>query len=364
MKLQVTQENLSRALNAVARVATTRNALPILANVLLKTVDNRLVVAATNLDVAITETIGAKVTEPGALTVPARLMQDFVASLPSGTVDLSTDNFKLNLSLDQYTSTINGVPADEYPVMPALQAGKTIKLDNTVLKQALQQTVFAASSDDTRPVLTGVYMHTLDGNIYLAATDSYRLAERQLVASKDLAQLIIPASSLQDVLRILSDHSDSETTITFDEQQVRFQIGDVEIITRLIDGNYPDYRKLLPKKFAVTALVSKAELTSITKIASLFAREAAGSIQIKISEKDKSLGVRSVASQLGENNSQIKGQVTGTGTVTLNSRYLLDALGVTRGDKVEFCMNGKLEPCIVRDPDQSGYAQVVMPVKS
>lgn len=364
MKLQVTQENLSRALNAVARVATSRNALPILANVLLKTVDNRLVVAATNLDVAITETIGAKINEEGSLTVPARLMQDFVNSLPAGSVELLSDDFKLHLSADQYTSTINGISAEEYPVMPALQVGKSVTVDNQVLKQSLQQTVFAASSDDTRPVLTGVYMHSFEGKIYLVATDSYRLAERQLLASKDLAQLIVPASSMADVLRILSDHNEAETSITFDEQQVRFQIGDVEVITRLIDGNYPDYRKLLPKKFAATANVSRSELTSITKIASLFAREAAGSIQIGISEKEGGLNVRSVASQLGENNSEIKGKVTGDGVVTLNSRYLLDALNALSGDQVEFCMNGKLEAVVLRDPAQTGYLQIIMPVKS
>lgn len=364
MKLQVTQENLNRALSAVARVASSRNSLPILANVLLKTVDNRLVVAATNLDIAITETIGAKITEEGSLTVPARLVQDFVSNLPSGVVDLVSEDFKLHISSGNYTSTVNGVSAEEYPVMPALQAGSSINLPSLDLKKALQQTVFAASSDDTRPVLTAVFMHTHEGSLYIVATDSYRLAERKLIETKTAVSVLVPASSFQELLRILSDHTAEEAIMTFDEQQVRFSVGDAEVITRLIDGNYPEYRRLIPADFSTSAEVIKSELTNVTKIASLFAREAAGSIQLNIDEKTNTLSVKSVASQLGENNSAIDATVTGSGMVTLNSRYLLDALAAVSGERVAFCMNGKLEPCLVRDLENAGITQIVMPVKS
>jgi len=157
MKLQVTQENLSKALSTVARVANTRNTLPILGNVLLRTVDNRLSVAATNLDIAITHYIGSKVSEEGAITVPARLMQDFVSSLPSGVIELELDENKLHIVTDQYKSTINGVSAEDFPVMPAISGGTSWQIPTSVFKKGLQQTVLAASSDEARPVLTGVF---------------------------------------------------------------------------------------------------------------------------------------------------------------------------------------------------------------
>src|SRR5690242_6205294 len=185
MKLQVTQENLNKALGTVARVANARGTLPVLANVLIKTVNNRLSIAATNLDIAITHYIGAKVTEDGAITVPARLMQDFVSSLPASVIDLKLDDYKLNIATEQYQSVINGVSAEEFPVMPAITEGKKWTIPAVVLKKSLQQVVIAASSDEARPVLTGVYMHTTGGKLYMAATDSYRLAEKELIKTKD-----------------------------------------------------------------------------------------------------------------------------------------------------------------------------------
>src|SRR6185436_17796209 len=169
MKLQVTQENLNKALGTVARVANTRGTLPVLANVLIKTVNNRLSIAATNLDIAITHYIGAKVSEEGAITVPARLMQDFVSSLPSGVIDLKLDDYKLNIASDQYQSVITGVSAEEFPVMPAITKGKTWNVPAPELKKSLQQVIIAASTDETRPVLTGVYLHTIEGKLYMAA---------------------------------------------------------------------------------------------------------------------------------------------------------------------------------------------------
>src|SRR5882757_4666734 len=176
MNLQVTQENLNRALGTVARVANTRGTLPVLANVLIKTTSNRLSLSATNLDIAITHYIGGKVAEEGSITVPARLMQDFIGSLPNGVIDLELDETKLKISTDQYQSTVNGIMADDFPVMPAISKGKSWSVNGGLFKKGLQQVVFAASSDESRPVLTGVRIQCSNGKLYLAATDSYRLA--------------------------------------------------------------------------------------------------------------------------------------------------------------------------------------------
>src|SRR4051812_1744787 len=205
MKLQVTQANLSKALSTVARIANSRNPLPILSNVLLKTENNRLSIAATNLDIGITHFIGSKIEAEGAITVPARLMQDFVSSLPDSVLNLELTDNKLHIATDQYQSTINGIVADDFPVMPAIKEGVSWKSPAGEFKKALSRTVFSASADDARPVLNGVYFHSSGGRAVVVATDSYRLAENKLGKVSKTINFLVPANAAQDLLRIISD---------------------------------------------------------------------------------------------------------------------------------------------------------------
>jgi DNA polymerase III subunit beta len=363
MKLQVTRENLNKALNSVSRVANARGTLPILANVLIKTSNNRLSLSATNLDIAITHFIGAKVGQEGSITVPARLMQDFVGSLPDGVIELDLQDTKLHVTTEQYNSVVNGIAADEFPVMPAISEGKSWKIKGGLFKKSLQQVVFAASSDETRPVLTAVLLQTHNGKLYMAATDSYRLAEKHIGANEDEVRLLVPASSMQDLLRVLGD-DDNDVTVTHDDQQVLFQVGDIELVTRLVDGKYPDYKKLIPEKFATQATLKRSDLLNVTKVSSLFARESAGSVTIEVDESAGQLSIRSVASQLGENTATAPAKIKGSGSITLNSRYLLDALNAMSGDEVVFGFNGKLEATLLHDPASPDYKHIIMPLKS
>jgi len=364
MKLQVTQENLNKALNSVARIASSRSTLPILSNVLFKTVNNRLSVAATNLDIAVTHYIGAKVSSEGAITVPARLIQDFISNLPADVIDLELEDKKLHINSKMYNSIINGVSADEFPVMPAIDKGDKWKIDVEILRHSLQQVVVAASNDDARPVLTGVYFNSFEGKLYVVATDSYRLAEKLLMPAKNDTNILVPATAIQDLLRIIGDYS-GQVTISYDDQQVRFEAGDIELVARLIEGKYPDYRQLIPKKFATSITVEKSELTNITKVSALFARESAGSITMNVSEEKQDVSIHSVASQLGENTASAAAKVTGSGVVTVNSRYLLEALHVLDGDQVKCSFNGKLEPIVINTTaNNSNYLHIIMPLKS
>lgn len=364
MKLQLTQENLNKSLNNVARVAiSSRNPLPILNNVLLRTVDNRLTVSATNLEIAITEHVGAKVGAEGAITVPARLFQEYISSLPAGNIDLSVKENKLHISTGSYQSTINGIAADDFPVVPTIEKTNGWTINAKDLKKGLQQVIFAAANDETRPILTAVYLHTHKGHLYAVATDSYRLAEKRLIALKEDIGLLIPSTALQDLLRIIGDQ-DTDLTIYADTQQVLFSIGESELISRLVDGNYPDYRKLIPSSFAIKADVDRSEFLNVTKVASLFARESAGSIIIRFDEGNKSVSISSVASQLGENTSTISTKVDGEGDVSLNSRYLIDALGAFHSDTATFSCNGKVEACVLTSTDETDYLHIIMPLKS
>ena len=363
MKLQVTQENLAKALNNVARIAiSSRNPLPILSNILLKTVNNRLSISATNLEIAITEKIGSKIQTNGAVTVPARLMQEYVNSLPSGVLDLELEEHKLHISTEQYRSTINGIIADEYPVVPEIDKGVNWTLPAKECRD-LAKVVFAASSDETRPVLTGVLLQSQKGFLYAASTDSYRLAEKKLIKTSKEVSLLIPALAIQELLRILPEDVE-EIEVISDNQQVLFRAGELELVSRLIDSTYPDYRKLIPTNFATTATLDRNEFIAITKVSSLFARESAGSITIKVDESNKQISITSIASQLGENTSSAPAVIQGSGEVTLNSRYLLDVLNILNGKDVTFSFNGKLDPCVLTDSESNDSTYLVMPLKS
>ncbi len=363
MKLKVTQENLAKALNYVARVASTRSTLPILSNVLLTIQENQLSLAATNLDIAIRSHIGAQVQTEGSLTVPAKLLQEFVVGLPSGVIELEQDEFRLKITTDQYRSVINGVSAEEFPVMPAIEKGKEFIVSAPVLKQNLHGVLLAASNDESRPVLTGVLFQATEKSLYTASTDSYRLAEAKLMTTTEDISLLIPATALHDVQRIINDY-DGDVRVVYDDQQVQFLAGDVELVARLIDGKYPDYRKLIPSEFTTTATLARSELINIVKVTSLFARESAGSIVVSVDEASESVWIRAVASQLGENNATAKVVAVGSGSITLNSRYLLEALQVMNGKDVTIGVSGKLDPVRLSDPADDGYQHIIMPLKS
>lgn len=363
MKLQVTQANLSRALNTVARIANSRGSLPVLANILLKTENNRLKLVATNLDIAISQFVGTKIESEGSITVPARLTQEFVSNLPDGTVSLELELNKLHIRAEKYNSTINGIAADDFPVMPQVGNKASWKLPAAELKKALSKTVFSASNDDSRPILTGVYFNTSDGQISIAATDSYRLAESKLTTSKTSVDFLLPATAASELLRVIDD-STEDVVIDHDEQQVQFTSGDTTLVARLIEGTYPDYQKLIPSKFSTVAKLSRTEFLNIAKVSALFARESAGSITLNVSKDDSKVSINAVASQLGENTAEAEASVSADGEVTLNSRYLIEALGAYEAADIEFCFNGKLEPCVLRSPEQKDYLHLIMPLRS
>lgn len=366
MELIVTQENLTKALSTASRIASTKTQLPILGNILLRTNKNRLLVAATNLEIATSQYIGAKILKPGSITIPARLISEFISNLPKEPVELKVINNNLNIKCGKFSSIINGTIADDFPELPTINESSSISYNVKTedFKQAISQTIISSSSDSTRPVLTGVYWHSHEGQLVLAATDGYRLSERKLVDTKSEVSAIIPSQTMQEVIRTISD-SDEEIDILFDETQVRFRVGETEVISRLIDGNFPDYRQLIPKKSDTKIVISKDEFVRIVKIAGLFARESGGSITITADEEKKSLSIHSIASQLGENTSEADAQVKGDGQITLNSRYLNEALSIIEGENIEFGFSGKLSPCVIKSTDKNtNYYHIIMPLKS
>ena len=367
MEVTVTQENLSFALGNTSRIATNKAGLPILSNILLRTDGSRLLIASTNLEVASSHRIGAKVIKPGSITVPARLLSDFVQNLSKGQITLSATASKLHIKADNSSSTINGIDDDEFPELPVIDDKKAVSYAVAAddFKQSVTQTIIAASNDSTRPILTGIYWHSHNKHLYLAATDGYRLTERRIVGTASDVTAVIPTSTLQEVLRTLRDDM-SEIEILFDETQVTIRMAEVEITSRLIDGNFPDYRQLIPAKSDSTFTIKRSDFTRVIKIASLFARESGGGITVSLDTETSKLAIHSIASEIGENSSEVDVKSDGlSGSVSLNSRYLIDALNAVSSEEVTFGFSGKLAPCILAESvKEPVYKHIIMPLKS
>jgi len=305
----------------------------------------------------------------GSLTVPARLFAEFVSSLPHGNIELSATDSVLLVKSPNYESKINGIAADEFPLIPTVTSDPVLKMPAETLREALSQVVVAASADEARPVLAGVYLYTEDNNLFVVATDSYRLAEKRVELTSEPAKefsVIIPARTMQELVRLLGD-AEGEVELYLDENQVMFRIADIELVSRLIEGQFPNYRQIIPQSAETSFDIETAEFMRIVKVASLFARESAGSIKLEIKAEGE-VSIVSSDSEVGGNTSSAECDVAGNdGEISLNARYLADALSVMKAPAVTFAISGKLNPCVISPANEDGsedYLHIVMPLRT
>ena len=367
MEIEVLQDRLAKALNAVSRVAaSTKAGLPILSNVLLRAEDNQLTLTATNMEMATVQYVNAKAKKNGTITVPAKLLAEFVSNLPKDNVLITTKDDKLTISAGKYKSTINGILADDFPELPTIDEKEavTFKINVDIFKEAVNEVIIASSNDTTRPALTGVFFNTFEGSLYIAATDGYRLADKKFVDKvKSEIKAIVPTNALQEVIRSIADSMD-EIEILINDSQIRFRMGEIEITSKLIDASFPDYRQLIPKDNSNIIELDKAELIRMTKVAALFARDSGGSIVCEAKKDEGTFSISAVASELGENTAAMEANVKEDGKVVLNSRYLLDALNAAVEGKITFALSGKLAPVVIKNVKSDDYTHIIMPLKS
>ena len=366
MKIKVTQTKLSQALNNVSRIAISKATLPILNNVLIRVDNKRVSLITTNLDMAIIDFLPVSSSENGVVTVPAKLLAEFISNLPKDeTIEITSKDTKVTITAGKYSSTINGAAADDFPELPEINEDKavTYKIGVDEFKSSISQVLIAASNDLTRPALTGVYFNT-DGNcLAIAATDGYRLAEKQLIDKvKSEVSAIVPANSLHEVLRSITDDIE-EIEISFNEDLVRFRLGEVEIISKLIDASFPDYRKLIPKDCNIEATLNREELIRVTKLAALFARSVGGSIICETISPD-TFSVKSIANEFGENDSKIETTIKKAGKINLNSRFLLDALNALEEPEISFAFSDRIAPVLLKNKKTNKYTHIIMPLNS
>ena len=365
MEIEVTQEKLSKALNNVSRVAVGKVTLPILNNVLIRVEKNKISLVTTNLDMAVVDFLPVSESKDGTITVPARLLAEFISTLPKGeTIKLSSKDDKITISAGKYSSIINGTPADDFPELPEIDEKTAVvfKMGVEEFKNSINQVIIASSNDLTRPALTGVYFNTYDNILAVASTDGYRLAEKKIIKNvQSEINVIVPTATLQEVLRAINENME-EIEISFNEDLVRFRLGEVEIISKIIDASFPDYQKLIPKDNNIKITIDREELTRVTKLAALFARRSASGSIILETKKPNILSVRSVASELGENDSNLETEVTEEGKINLNSRFLLDALNVLDEKNITAEFANRISPIILKDKKSTDYTHIIMPL--
>jgi DNA polymerase-3 subunit beta len=376
MKISCLQENLAKGLATVGRAVATRSTLPVLSNILLETDAGRLRLAATNLEIGVNCWIGARVEEDGSCTVPARLLTEFVNSLPPGQIDMELveRTQTLNLKCARYEANIKGIAASEFPDVPTAQSigGKNnLHLDADAFRQMIDQVVFAAATDESRPILTGVLAKFHQGGLTLAAADGFRLSVTSADVGVDLDEalsVIVPARALSELSRIGTDQQDPiELIITPSRNQILFHLTDIDLVSQLIEGSFPDYNQIIPKAHSTRTLVSTQELLKAVKVAFLFARDAANIIRFNIVPGSEltpgQLIIAGTSAEFGDNVSELDASIQGDSVeIAFNARYMIDALSVAGTAEVALETSTPSSPGVIRPVGGGDFSCVIMPM--
>lgn len=372
MEIEVLAEKLSKALNNVSRIATSKVALPVLNNVLIKVKNKQVSLITTNLDMAIIDFLPVSSSKDGVITVPAKLLADFISALPKESkTKITVKDNKVAIKADKYSSVINGTPADDFPELPEIDEKKAVvfKMSTEEFKNGMEQVVVASSNDFNRPALTGVHFYTTDKALYTVATDGYRVAKKKLVKNvQSEIKVTIPAGTIQEVLRSINDEME-EIEISFNEDLIRFRLGEIEIVSKLIDAEYPNIDNFIPKSSDIELEASREELIRITKLASLFAKHGANDVITCEAKTPKTFSIHSIANEFGENDSTIETKVSKDGKISITSKYLLDALNVMDGEDIVIGFSESIDkitnmavPMILKNKGSDDYIHILMPV--
>lgn len=374
MRISCLQENLKRGLATVIPAVAGKSTLPVLSNVLLATDGGRLKLAATNLEIGITSWIGAKVEEEGAITIPAKLLSDVVGGLPNDRVTLTLDARTQTLRVEcaRFTSNIKGIEADDFPTIPtAADRDATVSLPPDLLREAIERVAFAAATDDSRPVLAGVLIRLRDSSATFAAADGFRLATRIIPLPLPVStayDCIVPARALSDLARIVGDsESPVRMTITPQGSQVLFHTEHAELVSRLIDGKFPDFERIIPARYTTRTVLDTAELAKAVKLASFFASASQQVVKLTI-ESGGDIGpgrliISANAAEVGDNTGEIDGMVVGEGgQIALNVKYLGEALAAMKTAQIALETQSAQSPGVFKPVGQEGYIHIIMPM--
>lgn len=375
MKLSCTQENLRTALSILERIAGKQSSLPILSNILLETEKGQLHLSATNLEIGVITSIGAKIEEDGRVTIPAKLFINFIQNLAlDQVVNIEQIGTQIVLESGNYKVKINGLDGKDFPIIPRRSSGEIFTLEANGLRKGLQKTLFCVSLNQSRPELTGVLFGITEGVVFLAATDSFRLAEWKMTGKVqgDISALesrqssiIIPSSTLQEVLRVISQGAD-DVNIALEENQIFFEIGSTRIVSRLINGKYPEYQAIIPKQFSTEISLNQAEFQRALKIATSFSSYSASEVVFQFNTEDGWLEIKSQSQGIGEQVAKIAydGVLLAPLQIVFNPRYILEGTAALAGTEIRLALNTSSTPVkIFSEAEPDEYIYIVMPIR-
>lgn len=364
MKLVVLQEDFAPALSTALRFVNTRAQLPVLSNIHLSASKTKLRINATNLENSVSIPIGAKVDEEGEITVPARVLTDIVAGLAKGQVTLEAKNEKLTISTSNSKSDISSMLAVDFPKVPMAPGKESVKLNAQDLLASLNHVLYSSSSDEARPVLTGVYFVFNKDNLTLVATDGFRLSKRKISLENGVpGSMIIPKEILAEISKIGKGFDDIALSVKADENQLIIQIGDITLSSRIIDGSFPDYEKIIPNKSKVRINVDKEELLRAIRVSGVIARDSANVVKFAVNKSGLSLLAES--SKSGKQNVKVDTKVEGSeeSEISFNYKYVEEFLLSIKGDSVDIKIIDETSPGVFLDSSEPDLVHLIMPVK-
>ncbi|MDP7612833.1 MAG: DNA polymerase III subunit beta [Dehalococcoidia bacterium] len=368
------RDNLSRGLSSVSRAVSSRSMLPVTQNVLLESDNGQLKITATNTEISISTWIGAQIENEGAVTVPARILTDYINALSGEAVniDLLTDPERVKIICGSSDATINGIDANQFPPIPPVSGGPSTVIPAASFRSSLERVIVAAATDDSRPVLTGVKIELAESSYTLAAADGFRLAVEKGSLSNEIAEdvgIIVPAKTLSELERLLSDGSENvEMSVDSESRSAKFKLDSSEIVTSLVQGTFPDYGKLIPENQSTVITVDSNKIKQASRAASIFARDGSNIVRFVVekndeSENDSVVKVLSKAEEMGENENSITAVVRGPATkVAFNSKFLLDVLNVLDGKELIIEADSSSSPGVFRSESNPEYKHIVMPM--
>lgn len=363
MKIICTQENLKNGLLTVGRIISPNNTLPILNNLLLKTENGLLKISSTNLEVAITTQIRCKIEEEGGATVFSKTFIDLINSLPNTNITINADNKEMSVETDTYHTVLKTLPVEDFPLIPQIENKNQINLPAQTFKKAMDQVVFAVSTNQTQPEIAGVFV-SVEKDLKLVATDRYRLAEKKIVLEKDpgfVQAVIMPQKTGQEISRIIGNQEQA-LEITFNQTQAGFVVGQTQIITRLVDGQYPEYGEIIPQEFKTNILVERKPLVNALKAGSIFSHNTNS---VSFSYEQEKLVLNTESADVGKSKVEIPAVVEGDlGGLLLNFHYVLDCLNVVESEKINLKIINSDSPAIMVPEGDNSYIYLVMPIKN
>ncbi len=368
MNLSLLQENLNLALNNVSRFVSSKNQLPILSNILLSTDQGRLKLSATNLELSINYWIGAKINQEGSITLPSKEITEFISYLSAEKIDLNLKNNLLIVSSDKTESSFTTTPATDFPDFPQINPDTLFEIDLNLLIQSISQISFSSAIDDSRPILTGILCIFQNDSIKFVATDGFRLSfkelklEKKLNLKKDSLTFLIPARSLIEITKLAKNNQTIKIGLSTDEHQVMFVLDDIELVSRLIEGDFPDYQKLIPESYTTKIFVNREELLQSVKLASVFAKESANVVKLNI--KNNILELTANAPQIGQNLIKLESKTEGEALeIAFNYKFLTDFLNICKSNEILIELNESLSPVFFHDQSDPSFTHIIMPVR-